>query len=90
MQALLIEFTPFIRITSDEGTGWNPLRALRDLMMAPIDRLARSVDVANVLGDASKTRTASRRRWRLFPRARRKPGRKARIWGVFENLKHLT
>ncbi len=88
MQVLLIEFTPFISIQMPE-ISWNPIRALRDLVMAPIDRLARSVDVANVLGDASKAR-ATGRRWKLFSRARRKPGRKARFWNVFENLKHLT
>ena len=93
MQVLLIEFTPFISIQLPE-ISWNPLRALRDLVMAPIDRLARSVDVANVLGDAPKdtatARATGRRRWKLFSRARRKPGRKARFWNVFENLKHLT
>ena len=89
MQVLLIEFTPFISIQTPTFS-WNPLRALRDIVMAPIDRLARSVDVGNVLGEAPKGRTVGRRRWRLFPRVRRKPGRKARIWKVFENLKHLT
>lgn len=89
MQALLIEFTPFISIQTPD-LSWNPLRVLRDIVMAPIDRLARSVDVGNVLGETPKVRTTGRRRWRLFPRTRRKPGRKARIWGVFENLKHLT
>ena len=97
MQVLLIEFTPFISIQTPD-IAWNPLRALRDLVMAPIDRLARSVDVGNVLGDTSKdtlkdtpkVRTTGRRRWKLFPCARRKPGRKARFWRVFENLKHLT
>ena len=89
MQVLLIEFSPFISIQTP-NLDWNPLRALRDIIMAPIDRLARSVDVGNVLPAPPKVSTTGRRRWRLFPRARRKPGRKARIWGVFKNLKHLT
>ena len=82
MQALLLEFPSVFSIETPR-TEWTPFRALRDLVMARIDRLARAADVGNVLDTPTAKPAAARR-------IRRKPRRKLGLWRLFENLKHLT
>lgn len=80
-QALLIRFpASTIRRRPAAATMWTRLvRPLRDLMMGPIDRLARAADVGQVL----ETRTADQPR-PSFALRRFSP------CAAFKHLKHLT
>ena len=90
MQALLLEF-PAVFSAPTLRTEWNLFGALRDLVMARIDRLARAADVANVL-DTHTTKLAAKPTAKAAAarRPRRKPRRKLSLWRLFDNLKHLT
>jgi hypothetical protein len=81
--------------------GWllRPLRFLRGLVMGPIDRLARAVDVGHVLDTATASVKISPRRAPGVSRTARRRTRSLRVacsilrtdkLNPFASLKHLT
>ena len=91
--AFSIAFEPFDLVFA-------PFRLLRRLVTAPLERLARTVDVGGVLerrrappgrvrGVAGAPRYGIRKRLALRLQ-RRLFGRKPSIWMVFDNLNHLS
>ncbi|MEW6640909.1 MAG: hypothetical protein AB1586_10430 [Pseudomonadota bacterium] len=82
-QALLIQIpAPTIRRRPAMTGLWQRLlRPLRDLVMAPIDRLALAADVGHVLDARTVRRPRERAAFSL---------RRIGLCAGFKNLKHLT